>query len=146
MAASDKGIRTLLENAYAICLALRDYSKENLHVLENGDDDAIQYSIQEREKYISALSEIESEIDAIIDDGSDRALGAMLEPEDEKLRRSIRTLLDEVETLDIGAMTLVSKKMHEYRMETMKARNRKHLSSYFQEEIAESNGGFDFMK
>lgn len=127
-------LSSLLEKAYKICVELRDYTRDNFYVFEGDDDDKILVFVQEREKHLKRLTEIEYEIDLIFEKAEDYSSGAELPAEIEEIRHSIRAVLNETESFNVEAIKRVSSKMQKYKMETMKVRNKKHLSSYFQSE------------
>ncbi len=122
---------SLLDDAYKTCIELRDFTKNNFYVFEGDDDDKIVEFVQERQKYLDTLAKTEYEFDRILEDAEKLESVKDLPSEMEDIRRSIRSVLDEIEAFDFEAIKRVSGKMQEYKVQTMKARNQKHLSSYF---------------
>ena len=143
---SNSRLHSLLENAYNTCVELRDYTKDNFYVFEGDDDEKILEFIQEREKYLNVLTKIEYDIDLLFEEEEDYNFGGNLPAEIEDIRLSIRTVLDGIESFDIEAIKHVSSKMQKYKIETMKVRNKKHLSSYFKSDTLEQENNIDFTK
>lgn len=122
---------SLMEKAYKTCIDLDNYTRNNLHVFQGDNDDLILELIQKRENYIRDLTDIEYEIDCIFEEVDDYKNGDNLPSEIAEMRSSIRTILNRVSAMDLEAMEFISGKMQEYKMQTMKARSKKHLSAYF---------------
>lgn len=120
----------LMAETFRICTELEQFTRENFLLLQDEDDRKIIWMIQEREKYINALLQLEYKIDLLFDEVDAYEYGDCLPPEADRLQQSSRAVLHSISELDMQAMKLVSTRLQEYRDKTVKARNRKHLSAY----------------
>lgn len=137
----------LMEETLLICSELEQFTRESFPLLQDEDDQKLIWVIQEREKYINALIQLEYKIDLLFDEVDAYEYGDCLPPEADRLRRSCRTVLHSISELDMKAMKLVSTRLQSYRDETIKARNRKHLSAYIKTGAsAHRRSGCDYTK
>lgn len=121
---------SLMREALNTCMLLQRFSKENISVFSGEDDEKIVKVIKERESIINILINLEYKIDLILDDVDEYACGNDLPAEIDEIRQTIRPVLSTVIELDLRAMQLLSGKMQKYKDETLKVRNKKHLSAY----------------
>jgi hypothetical protein len=140
-------LRTLMEEALKSCIMLQKYSEKNFGAFLGDDDDRIVEIINNRERFIESLVNLEYKIDIILDEVDEYGSGESLPPDVDEIRRSIRTVLSEISDKDMEIMTLISGKMQMYKVETLKARNKKSLSAYMRPaQIGEPGDSVDFSK
>ncbi|NLA86363.1 MAG: hypothetical protein GX847_03580 [Clostridiales bacterium] len=140
-------LRTLMELALQTCIALQNYSDENFNVLLKEDDEKIAEVIDNREKIIEALIDIEYKIDIILDEVEEYDYGNSLPPDVDELRRSARSVLNEISERDMEVMKHIGSKMQKYKNETLKARNKKNLTAYMRTAFSDEPGdSVDFKK
>lgn len=131
---------SLMNEAFETCVRLQNYSDENYEVFQSDDDEKIFEVISNREKIIESLVVTEYKIDALLDDSEKYEYGASLLTEVDKIRLSIRTVLDNITVNDMEIMKVISGRMHVYKIETLKARNIKNLSAYMGTSEANERG------
>jgi hypothetical protein len=129
-----------MEEALKACIMLQNYSDENFEVFLEGDDDQIVEIINNRERFIESLVNLEYKIDIILDEVDDYGSGETLPTDVDEIRRSIRSVLSEISVKDMEIMKLISGKMQMYKIETLKARNKKSLSAYMRSSQIEEPG------
>ena len=135
-----------LAEAHQACTRLQRFTDEHYGVFQSDDDGKILEVIDSREALIASLSDIEAQVETILD--AEYRGGKALPPDAEALRLSIRTLLSDISAKDLEIMKLLSGRMQTYRNETLKARSRKNLFAYMQvaESIPASGDSFDISK
>lgn len=133
-------MRSLMEEAYRQCVKLQNYSDENFQVFLSDNDDAMIDVINSREKIIESLINIEYQIDMILEEVDEYGLGGSLPPDIDEIRSSIRTVLSSVSGKDMEMMKIISGRMQMYKIETLKARNKKNLSAYMRTVFVEPPG------
>lgn len=140
-------LRALMDQALQICVALQNYSNESFDSLLSGNDEKINEVISNREKMIEALIGIEYRTDNIRNEAKEYDLGDSLPADIDDIRRSVRKILDEVSARDMEIMKLIAGKMQKYKIETLKARNKKSLSAYMRTAFSDETGdSIDFKK
>jgi hypothetical protein len=122
--------RSLMQEALHLCILLQNYTDENFHVLMSDDDEKIIEIIDKRAEFIDSLADIDSRIDALLDDPEEDSRGESLPPDAEDIRRSVRAVLSDISAKDMELMMIISGRMQTYRNETLKARSKQSLSAY----------------
>lgn len=133
----------LMNQALETCVQLRKYSDENYNVFQHDDDEKIFEVINNREKIIESLFEIEYKIDALLDEGAESAHASSISDKVHELRLSIREILNDVAARDMEIMQAISGKMQLYKNEILKARNKKNLAAYMRNSAIEAYGDGD---
>lgn len=139
----------LMNQAHDTCVMLQNYSDENYHVFQSGDDEKIFEVISNREKIIESLADIENKIDALLDEAAKSVHGKSLLAKAEALRLSIRSILNDIAVRDIEIMKTISSRMHAYKIEILKARNKMNLSAYMRNaamQAYDDSNGVDLIK
>lgn len=145
--AKHEALRSLMEEAFRLCVKLQEYTDENFEVFLGDDDEKIVDVISSREKIIESLINVEYQIDTILDETDEYESGESLPPDVDEIRQSIREVLDNISIKDMEIMKTISSKMQMYKIETLKARNKKNLSAYMRTGGAEPAGdSVDFSK
>lgn len=140
-------LRDLMEQALSTCIALQNYSDENFNVFLSEDDAEIAEVINNREKMIETLISIEYRTDMILDEVDDYEYGEALPADVDDIRQSVRRILNEISGKDMEIMKLISGRMQMYKIETLKARNKKNLSAYMRSTFSDEPGdSIDFSK
>jgi hypothetical protein len=140
-------LRALMEQALATCVELQKYSDDHFEVFLSGDDAKITEVIDNREKMIETLIGIEYKTDIILDDVEEYDYGEALPPDVDELREAVRTVLCDVSAKDMEIMKIISGRMQMYKIETLKARNKKNLSAYMRTTFSDEPGdSVDFVK
>lgn len=138
--AADRELRSLMDRALQTCVALKNYTNENFDSFFSDDDEKINEIIINREKLIEALIDIENKADTILNDVKEYDSGRSLPPDIDDIRRSVRTILNEISVRDMEIMKLIAGKMQKYKTETLKARNKKSLSAYMRTAFSDEPG------
>jgi hypothetical protein len=133
-------LHTLMDQALQISVALQKYSDESFGTFLSEDDEKIAEVISNREKMIETLVGIEYKTDIILDESEEYDYGKALPPDIEKIRRSVRAVLNDVSVKDMEIMKLIGSKMQKYKTETLKARNKKSLSAYMKTAFSDEPG------
>lgn len=138
---------TLMDQALEICGLLQNYTEENFDVFLSDDDVKITEVINTREKMIERLIGIEYSTDVILDEVDEYYNGQSLPQDVDEIRESIRTVLSDVSVRDMEIMKLVSSRMQMYKIETLKARNKRNISAYMRTAFSDEPGdSVDFTK
>lgn len=138
---------SLMQEALETCVSLQNYSDENLEVFLGDGDTNILKAVDDREKIIDKLINIEYKVDTLLDQEASYKGGKALPQDVDTIRRSVRTVLSEIAAKDMYIMTVISSKMQAYKIETLKARNKKSLSAYMKSALTDELGdSFDFSK
>lgn len=133
-------LHSLMTQALETCVTLKNYSDENFNTFLGEDDEKIVEVINNREKMIETLIGIEYKIDNILDEVEAYDYGKSLPPDVDEIRRSVRTVLNEISAKDMEAMQHISGKMQMYKIETLKARNKKNISAYMRAAFSDRPG------
>lgn len=137
----------LMDQALEICVSLQTYSDENFNVFLSDDDAKITEVINVREKMIERLIGIEYKTDIILDAVEEYDYGQTLPQDVDRIRESIRTVLSDLTAKDLEIMKLISSRMQIYKIETLKARNKRNLSAYMKTAFSDETGdSVDFTK
>jgi transcription termination factor NusB len=140
-------LQALMEQALEKSIELQKYSDEHFDVFLSGDDSKITEVINNREKMIEALIGIEYKGDIILDAVEEYDYGQSLPPDTDEIRQAVRAVLGGVSTQDMEIMKLISNRMQMYKIETLKARNKKNISSYMRTAFSDEPGdSVDFSK
>jgi hypothetical protein len=131
---------TLMGEALGTCILLRDFTDESYELFLGDDDNNILEAVQKREKIVENLINLKCQIDMILEEVAEYANGASLPDDVAELRQSVRSILSEVSKKDIEVMKLISGRMQKYRNETLRARNKKHLSAYMKKTFSNQPG------
>lgn len=143
----DRDLRALMEQALQTSVALQEYTDESFNTFLGDDDEKINEVISNREKLIETLIGIEYKTDIILNEAEEYDFGESLPADVEEIRRSVRTVLNEISARDIKIMQLIAGKMQMYKNETLKARNRKSLSAYMRTAFSDETGdSIDFKR
>lgn len=137
----------LMNEALETCVLLQRYSDENYDAFQRDDDEKIFEVISNREKIIESLAGIECKIDALLDEAAEYEHEAPSKVEE--LRLSIRAILNDIAVRDIEIMKTISGRMQVYKIEILKARNKKNLSAYMRTSVLNAHGdgdGVDLIK
>lgn len=136
-----------MEEALKTCVILLNHTEKNFCTFSSNDDGKIIETINEREQIINILINLENKVDVILDENINFAFGENLPADIDDIRKTIRSVLFTVSNRDLEAMNLISSKMQYYRDETIKARNRKHLSAYIRSGVSLAAGNsYDLKK
>jgi cell division FtsZ-interacting protein ZapD len=123
---------------------LLSFSQQRSHIVLGEDDAEIIETLIEREEYINALISLENEIDIVLEE--DGSSDSDLPPEAEKIRLSIRYVLDKVTEIDVEAINVLSENLKKYKEYTIIARNKKRISAYIRtSNISYSVRGMDLV-
>ena len=135
-------LRSLMAEALRLSAQLQDYTDVNSDVFLSDDDDKILEVLENREKYIESLADLEVRIDTVVDneDGHDPCAVPLSDVQD--LRRSVRSVLADVAAKDMKVMKLISSRMQIYRDETLKARSKQNLTAYMRSGSYSKDAGF----
>jgi len=130
-----------------VCVMLKEYTEHNQNIFSGNDDNAILKIIKNRELYIDKLVSLEYKIDMIFEEVDEYEYGNALPHDSELVFNRIRNLLKNIMDMDMKAMASVGLKMQKYKDETLKARNKKHLSAYIKNTcVIHSIRNYDFRK
>lgn len=136
---------SLLAEALETSRELLDYTRQKYDVLYSGNNGQLTEALGEREKFISALTNLECRTDLVLEELGMR-LGD-LPQEAERLRQAIRSTLGAVTEMDVKLISAMSAHLQEYKDLTIKARNKKHISAYLKAGMLKSQGNrFDIKK
>ncbi len=133
-------LRDLMGQALDTCVLLQDYSENNFDVFLSDDDAKITEVINNREKLIEKLISIEYKTDIILDEVEEYDFGQSLPQDVDEIRETIRKVLGDVSVKDLEIMKLISSRMQMYKIETLKARNKKSLSAYMKTAFSDEPG------
>ncbi len=133
-------LQSLMEQALDKCVELQKYSDDHFDVFLSGDDSKITEVINKRERMIEALIGIEYKTDIILDEVEEYDYGQCLPPDIDEIRQAVRTVLSGVSARDMEIMKIISGKMQMYKIETLKARNKKNLSAYMRTAFSDEPG------
>lgn len=137
----------LMNEALRVCEQLLHFSEEARAVFLGEDERAILRAIEARETIIDRLIGLEYRIDLVLDANDEYACGGALPEEAESARLKARDILGAVMGMDVRAMRHVRLRMQKDKDETLKARNKKHLSAYIRASAAPcSRGSYDYIK
>jgi hypothetical protein len=137
----------LMDQALETCFALQKYSEVNFDVFLSEDDAGITEVINNREKMIETLIGIEYKTDIILDEEEEYDYGESLPPEVDAVRQAVRTVLNGISAKDMEIMKIIGGRMQMYKIETLKARNKKNLSAYMKTAFSNEPGdSVDFTK
>lgn len=140
-------LRALMDQALETCVLLHNYSDENFDVFISDDDAKITEVINNREKIIEILIGIEYKTDIILDEVDEYGYGQSLPQDVDEIRASVRAVLSDISVKDMEIMKRVSGRMQMYKIETLKARNKRNLSAYMRTAFSDEPGdSVDFMK
>lgn len=140
-------LRALMDQALHTCAALQNYTNESFDTFLGEDDDQIAEVISNREKIIETLVSIEYKTDIILEDAEEYGYGESLPPDIDEIRQSVRAILGDISVKDMEIMKLIGNKMQKYKIETLKARNKKSLSTYMKTAFSDEPGdSIDLMK
>lgn len=140
-------LRSLMEEMLSACVVLEQFTNENCDVFLSDDDKKIMEVIQKREEIVNTLIDLECRIDLVLHEDNECAYGKNPPLETDEIKKTIRSVLSAVSDMDMEAMKTLGSKMQKYRNETIKARNRKHLSAYIRSSAAEQLGNsYDYKK
>lgn len=140
-------LRSLMDQALETCVLLQNYSDENFDVFVSDDDAKITEVINNREKIIEILIGIEYKTDIILDEVDEYGYGQSLPQDVDDIRASVRAVLSDISVKDMEIMKRVSSRMQLYKIETLKARNKRNLSAYMRTAFSDEPGdSVDFMK
>ncbi len=140
-------LRTLMDQALDVCMILQNYTEENFDAFLSDDDARITEIISTREKMIETLIGIEYKADTIFEEEDEYCYGEALPNDIDEIRQSVRTVLGDISAKDMEIMTIISSKMQLYKIETLKARNKKSLSAYIKTTFSiEPGDSIDFSK
>ena len=140
-------LRELMDQALETCVFLQNYSDDNFNVFLSDNDAKITEVINSREKLIDKLIGIEYKTDIILEEVDDYAYGQSLPLDIDEIRESIHTVLSNVSAKDMEIMKIISSRMQMYKIETLKARNKRNLSAYMRTTFSNEPGdSVDFMK
>lgn len=143
----DSKLRLYMGEALKTCVMLLNHTEKYFCSFSSADDEKIIETINEREQIINILINIENKVDFILDENINFAFGENLPADIDDIRKTIRSILLTVSNRDMEAMNLISSKMVYYRDETIKARNRKHLSAYIRSGVSIASGSsYDLKK
>ncbi|MPL97405.1 hypothetical protein SDC9_43596 [bioreactor metagenome] len=130
-----------------VCVMLKEYTQYNQNIFIGNDDKEILKVINKRESYIDKLVSLEYKIDTIFEEVDEYEYGDVLPHDSELIFSNIRNILKTVMDLDMKAMENIGFKMQKYKDETLKARNKKHLSAYVKTNlVSHSVSNYDFKK
>lgn len=145
--AKHRDLRTLMDQALQTCVALQNYSDACFDTFLSEDDAKITEIINNREKLIEKLIGIEYKTGILLDELDARDNTKSLPADVDEIRRSVRAILNEVSVKDMEMMKLIGSKMQKYKVETLKARNKKNLSAYMRTAFSDEPGdSIDFLK
>jgi hypothetical protein len=140
-------LQSLMAEALETCQLLQVFSDDNFQVFFSDDDDKILDVIARREEIIEKLLGIENNVDLLLEEAGEYKNGRALPEDIEEIRRSVRQVLNDVSARDIEIMKIISSKMHVYKTETLKARNKKNISAYMKASFGSQPGdSVDFTK
>lgn len=138
---------SLMDEARRVCLTLHRFTEENQNVFSGEDEQRFLSVIKDREAIIDELTNLEYRIDLIREETGKHVPGGTAPHEVEEARQSIRKILDSVMAMDMKAMQEIGFKMQKYKDETLKARNKKHLSAYIKTNyLTPSGSSYDYKK
>lgn len=121
---------SLMEEALRVCMVLQSFTEKKTDIFSGDDDKKIFKVIEDRELIINSLINLEYKIDLILDEVDEYAYGCALPPDIDGVRLAVRKVLGTVIDMDLKAMRLLGSKIQNYKDQTLKARNRKHISAY----------------
>lgn len=138
---------TLMDQALETCIKLQGYTAENFDVFRGDDDAKIAEVIDYREKLVEALTNIEYKADLIMNDNRTYNSEESIPQDVEERRRSVRAVLRDVLQKDMEIMKIISRRMQIYKVETLRARNKKNISAYMRTSFSTEPGdSVDFKK
>lgn len=140
-------LRALMTQALETCIQLQAYTNDNFNIFLSDDDVKITEVIGTREKIVETLIGIEYKIDIILDEVDAYGYGSSLPQDVDEIRQSVRAVLSDVSARDMEIMKSISSRMQMYKIETLKARNKKSLSAYMRTTFSnEAGDSVDYSK
>ena len=127
---TERKLLAVIEEAFPLCIRLRDYSQENMNHFESSSDEEIIQAIGARESYINQLLNLECQFNQIIEEAGVTPHNLPRQVAD--AREDVRAVLKEIAQVDNSAITVLSGKIQTYKNDALKASSKKQLSAYLQ--------------